>query len=453
MNARRLTSVGSVVPGGHPIDPILWILLVGAFFLGPLKLLGVSWFSYLLPDCLAGVALFVIVWERIARRNPVFARSALTLPLVFLGAYCLLELSNPEAPLVRSLLGLRSWLLYLAFYFVGLYAFRTERQIERLYSVLLALGFVTAFYGIYQWKTGPQAFADWSEDYGRYARLAWSTKGGVVFRAFSTFVAPGTFAGNMALLMMLAFGVVASDAVPRRWRAAAAVAFVAMAAGIAVSGSRGPVVHLALAGVLMLALLSGFRSRIKATARMGMLVGIVILVVVIPVGSVFGERFATILDPESLFWKWYRPMTGGIAIAFTHPMGMGLGYTAGVPSFMHDQFFRDLPTANVDSGYGAAAAELGLLGLLLFAYLAIKVGVEGLRAWRKLPPGRTKDLFVGPMLLAVTYPVVSVIAQPQATLPSSIYFWLLIGMLVRASSRFGEGHADRVFRSDMHYRE
>ena len=71
------------------------------------------------------------------------------------------------------------------------------RQIERLYALLLGLGVVTGLYGVYQWKVGPQAFASWSEYYGEYAKIAWSGRTGLVFRAFSTFVAAGTFAGNI----------------------------------------------------------------------------------------------------------------------------------------------------------------------------------------------------------------------------------------------------------------
>jgi hypothetical protein len=165
------------------------------------------------------------------------------------------------------------------------------------------------------------------------------------------------------------------------------------------------------------------------------------------VGSVASQRFATILDPEAFFWKWFQPLVRGVEIALAHPMGMGLGYTAGVPQFVADPLFRDLPTTNVDSGYGAAAAEMGLVGLLVFVYFAVEVGLRGVRAWRKLSPGPVKDLLLGPALMAGTYPVVSVIAQPQAALPSAIYFWLLIGMLIRASTR---DHADRLLRSELH---
>src|SRR5437868_1675712 len=232
----RETLVDIVAPGGHLVEPIVWLLVTIGFFEGPLKLLGASWFAYLLPDTLATLVLFIVFAERIAGGKPLFARSGVSLPIVLLGVWCLVETLNPESPLIRSLLGLRSWLLYLAFYFVGLYTFRSVRQLERLYGLLLTLGLLTAAYGVYQWRAGPESFASWSDYYGRLAKLAWSAQSGLVFRAFSPFVAPGTFGTNMALLILLAFGVIASEAVPLRWRAAAAVAAMVMGAGIVVSG-------------------------------------------------------------------------------------------------------------------------------------------------------------------------------------------------------------------------
>jgi hypothetical protein len=319
--------------------------------------------------------------------------------------------------------------------------------------VLLTLGLVTGLYGLFQWKAGPQAFGNWSEDYGRYAQLAWSTKTGVVFRAFSTFVAPGTFAGNMGLLALLAYSVLSSSSVAFRWRLTAGGAFAVMSAGIAASGSRGPVAHLLLAAVALLAIVPGVSSKVKLIIRVVVLSSVALLVVTLMVGPVVGERYSTIFDPDSFFWKWFGPLTGGLGVALRYPFGMGLGYTAGVPQFIHDRFFQDLPTTNIDSGYGAAAAELGLVGLLLFVYLAARVGFDGLRAWKALPPGRMKDLFLGPMLMAVTYPIVSVIFQPQAGLPSSIYFWLLMGMLISASTLPEGTSADSILRAEVHSRE
>ena len=68
----------------------------------------------------------------------------------------------------------------------------------------------------------------------------------------------------------------------------------------------------------------------------------------------------------------------------------------------------------------------------------------------RIPPGRLRDLLLGPALFAATYPIVSVIAQPQATLPSSIYCWLLIGMLIKAPTLERTPDADQLLRAPVY---
>jgi O-antigen ligase/polysaccharide polymerase Wzy-like membrane protein len=443
-------SGSTVLRRHHPADLLVILLLVEGFFLGPLKLLGASWFSYLSADGLALLILLVVFGERVARRKPLFAASPLSVPLLLLAAYCVLELANPDAPFLRSVLGLRSWLLYLCFYFVGLYTLRSVHQLQRLYSLLLGLGVLTAVYGVYQWRVGPQSFAGWSEYYGQYARFMWVAQSGAVFRAFSTFVTPGAFGGNMALLMLLAFSVAASTRISARVRMIAAATFAVMGVGIAASGSRGPVVHLLLAALIGLPFVPGVWRRVRVGFLGVAMAGVAVVVIGFVMGPMISERFSSIFDPGALFWKWFLPLTNGVRIAQEHPFGMGLGYTAGVPQFIADPVFAELPTTNVDSGYGSAAAELGFLGLAVFIYFALKVGMEGFRTWKRLPSSRLRDLLLGPALYAATYPIVSVIFQPQAALPSAIYFWLLIGMVMKAPTLTNAPDADKLLRSQMH---
>jgi hypothetical protein len=223
-----------------------------------------------------------------------------------------------------------------------------------------------------------------------------------------------------------------------------------MGAGIAASGSRGPVVHLLLAAAVLLVLIRGLRPRLTVAFKAIVMTGVAVVLVLFIIGPVVSERFSTIFDPQAFFWKWFGPLTYGLSVALQHPFGMGLGYTAGVPKFISNPAFQGLPSMNVDSGYGSAAAELGLLGLGLFAYFAFKVGFEGFQTWKDLRAGRLRDLLLGPALFAATYPIVSVIFQPQAALPSSIYFWLLIGMLMKAPALQRELDADQVLRSQVH---
>lgn len=445
--------VGFARRTGHHGDALVVLLLVVGFFLGPMKLMGGGWLAYLVPDTLAVLIILVVSNERTGKGIMLFSPSPLTRPLLLLAAYCVLELVNPEAPLIRSVLGLRSWLLYLGLYFVGLNMFRSLQQLQRLYSLLLALGVITALYGVHQWHAGPQSFANWSEHYARYADLAWSGELGLVFRAFSTFVAPGVFSGNMAVVMSLALSVAVSPAITLFWRLLSVAAFAIMGAGIAVSGSRAPVVHLVLMGALIPVLLPGFWSKIGTGIKTAVVVGAALVLLAQGVGPVVSERFATLLDIKASSWIWLERIVISVEWALSHPMGMGLGYTAGVPRFLDDPILRGLPTINIDSGYGSVAFELGLLGLVLFTHFAVKVGVEGVRAWRRLPSSRLKDLLLGPALWAGTYPIFSVVAQPQASLPSSIYFWLLIGMLMKASAPQRLPHANQLLRPKVYPRK
>ena len=68
--AARATFAEAIVPGGHVVDPMIWLLLIVGFLLGPLKLLGASWFAYALPDSIAALVLLLVAFERLAARKP-----------------------------------------------------------------------------------------------------------------------------------------------------------------------------------------------------------------------------------------------------------------------------------------------------------------------------------------------------------------------------------------------
>lgn len=438
---------------GHAADNVLFLLLIVGFFLGPMKMMGNPWIAYLLPDLLAVLAILLCLG------GGLFPKSPLTKPILLLGLYCILELANPNSTFLRSILGLRSWLLYLGMYFVGINIFRSVRQLQWYCSLLVILGVVTGLYGVYQWYQGPEAIADWSEHYAQQAGIQWlsHTKEGkyvLVWRALSTFVAAGSFGGNMSLVMALAFSVAISRTVSSGWRLISVAAFAVMAMGIAASGSRSAVVRLVVMGAMVPFLFPGLWSKMRLSVSTSAVLAVALVLVSSYVGPVVSERFASLLDPMPFVWQWYERIVASVKLALDNPLGLGLGYTAGVPSFLRDDpLFRDLQITNMDSGYGSVALELGLLGLLLFIYFAFKTGIEGLKAWKKLPPGRLKDLLLGPALWAGALPVFSIIEQPQASLPSDMYFWLLVGMLMKASALQGSSHANRLLRPALHARK
>ena len=54
--------------------------------------------------------------------------------VLLLTLYCLFQFLNPEAPLLRSLAGFRSWLLYMWLLFAGYEMLHSSRQIRQMYG-------------------------------------------------------------------------------------------------------------------------------------------------------------------------------------------------------------------------------------------------------------------------------------------------------------------------------
>jgi hypothetical protein len=204
-----------------------------------------------------------------------------------------------------------------------------------------------------------------------------------------------------------------------------------MWAGIFVSGSRGSLVILLL-GIGTIWLLKG-STNIRTIVPLVLSI-LVAMVSIYWIGTYVMERFFTILDLKASFWKWAEPLLRGLRTAFVSPVGVGMGYTAGVPSFVDDPMLRELPTQNIDSGLGAAAAEFGLPGLAVVLYFVVKLGVESIKSWKILPSDSMKDLLIAPASYGVVNAITSVIWPLNASLPASIYIWFLIGMLMKAST-------------------
>lgn len=414
---------------------VLIALMFGVmFFIGPVKILRGGWAPYMIPELVAGLLLLKWTVTRMQAGGGFFTGTPLSTPFVWLLGYLLLQLANPAAPMLRSLFGLRSWLIFTLMLFVGYAVYRGAAQVERLFRVLVAIGVATAVYGIYQWREGPFALEALGGGYVRYAResgyMFWSAYDvGPKFRAPSSYTSTNAYGFNMALLIVLALGPLISRATPARLRLGYALAVLLMGIAIPTSGSRAPVAYIG-GSLIVIAVLLRRYSAVLVVAPMALLAWTVGNS--LTQGSLTG-RYATLVDPDTYLWKWLVPLLG-TSVIVNEPFGRGLGYAVGVPSLLGGGSWNEFPLNTIDSGYGAVAAELGLPGLAIFTWFAFSVGRETARAWRALPPGETRDLFLGPAVYGIAFPVWTLLASPHASLPASCYFWLFIGMLLRAGT-------------------
>ncbi len=135
---------------GRPEYCFYWSLIAG-FFSGMVKITFGGYLGYLVPEVLTVITLVGTLIYIKNRGQDLIPRMPLSNPLIFLGIWCMVELFNPWSPPLRSLLGFRAWLLYLALCFAGYHLVSSIRQIERLYLLLFSLGVVTGLVGIWQW--------------------------------------------------------------------------------------------------------------------------------------------------------------------------------------------------------------------------------------------------------------------------------------------------------------
>jgi hypothetical protein len=237
----------------------------------------------------------------------------------------------------------------------------------------------------------------------------------------------------MSQVIIIAVGVAASQRVTGATRLITCGTIALMACGIAVSGSRAPLVHLVLMAALIPVVIPHLALKFKTTLKCLLIAAVAAVVVArSPIAASVAERYATLLDPEHFVELWLGRVWFGVGRALENPIGVGIGFTAGLPGFLQSDLLANLPVGSIDSGYAAAGVELGIVGLACFAYFAVSVAAACLRAWRALQPSLLKDLLLGPALWALSYPIWLIVAPPQASLPSSIFFWLLVGMLIKA---------------------
>lgn len=421
-------------------ENLIAFMLVVGFFAGSIRFLYGNWTAYAIPDGLVALVLVRWVTGRIMRGQSLIpAGMPVALPFGILVAYALLEFANPEAPALRTVFGIRSLLMYTLLLFAGYDGYEHPRQIERLSVVVIVMGVLTGVYGIWQWQQGIDSLQAYGGGYSLFVNDTYwtSPEGEKVFRAPSTFVISTMFAGNMAIIALLAIAAIVSPVSSRVWKVFCLVGIPVMGGGIAASGSRLGPAYLAMGLLIMLGMFGKFR------VMLSLMVGLpVSLWLTNEIGMMANApRFALMLDPSTFLWKWFDPFVAGVLEGLKQPLGQGLGYVVGLPHLLLEaSFVDDLASDSVvDSGYGAVGAELGLPGLLIFIWFVVRLSFSAVRGWRRLP-SPSRDLFFGPAVWAAAFLPGLFILSPYAAAPSGMYHWIFFGMLLRAP--LIEGAAD-----------
>lgn len=420
------------------IHVLLLASIAAATFQGYLKDRIPGPVPYLFSDlCFAGA---VIIWfgglaiRHESIRGP-GSVPGIVLSLILVPAIYLL---HPGTPFLIELAGLRAWSAFPIACLIALTTIRSRGQVRAYVRLIFVLCFVTALYGIWQYRVGPQNALTTALSHIRHGVSIYYTVGlggQTEFRAFSTFTFPAPFAAMMVFGILLAAGLALSPRPRRAVRVLALALIPVLFVGMTVSGTRAALVIL-LVGLLIVGRYRGL------SLRQLLLVPLLLIALhfatLLTAGHIIA-RYKTALLHEGVVWRYVvNPIIVAADALRHHPFGLGLGRTGtGVPF----QIARSMPSdffVFSDGDIGRAAVEMGVFGIVLLGVMIVGLLPHAARAIRRLRGTPSEPLALGIGALVLSTGVLILIGSPLSSAPHGTIWWFLLGALLKLEALYDD---------------
>jgi O-antigen/teichoic acid export membrane protein len=287
---------------------------------------------------------------------------------------------------------------------------------DRLVSILMAMGVVTAVVGIVQQILGHPRLAELGWEYNTNIRF---TRG--YLRSFSTFDTNFPFA--LFLMLVILIGLPCALSAPRRLRNRVfLLSLPVLLLALVVTITRGAWLGLAVG----LAYLGFTRFRILAIGLVHALV--FALVALLFLGS-YGSAFLSQSSSEERSDVWRQ----NVAEIGRHPLGVGIGASGGAATKVLEVEGDEKARAfEPDNQYFKSAFEFGIVGLWLFVLLLVSTFTATHAAARR-SPGPDGALMSGVAASILAAAVISAVASYFEIFPIDAYFWLLLSVVAACS--------------------
>jgi uncharacterized membrane protein len=391
-----------------PYRAELLLLLLAAFpwvdFLARRSLGGLSgaWDEMFLLGsfaCLAWVVFVVRRWD--LRTVP------LLLPLCVAVVAAVGSVTLRDVPQAVGIFTLRVTFQPLLFYFLGFLLPRDRRIARWAVAIFLAASLLLAIHGLYQYATDAPMPASWIDTHEKT----------IGTRAYSIIENPNGLGAFLLLGTLLAAGLALQRIATRERLVLAAVAVV-LAAGIAVTFSRGAWLGLAV-GLMALMALSRWRLLIGLGAA-----GAAVL---LALPGVFAERLAfafsnAYLAKSASAGRLYVWRIAANRIVENPWTGVGLGTFGGTSAFLFE--WSRLWT---DSFYLQLASEGGLVLLGAFLWVLLRAGKGLVAAYIDQADTYLRGVAAGVFGGFVAVAFANLTASVWETVAVGSAFWFLVG--------------------------
>jgi hypothetical protein len=389
-------------------------LVVNIFYPNPV--------AYLPKDAVIGVLYLGLMGNSQARGGTV---SKLTGLFALFAVVCVFFIAMPTpVSFMGVLVALKQRLYYIPLAFAGYHYTRGDADIATLLRVIAWSSIPVSLFGTYLFFAGPEGL---NAIGANYSWAFYSTTGAAGidhYRVPGTFNSPGQYGAFLYSVgtLLVAFLLV-TDVRPKD-RRMLLLALTCLLPALLTSGSRTPLLLFFVASGVV-AVLS------RKLSRAGIIGAVVYFVIVISIGyfgAGVGDRVSSIASQQNL--ERFRTTFFGqlfVSQLIADPVGTGLG-TATIGA----RHFSPEGTVHlVESYFGVLVREMGAVGLLSFAALAVAVGAilaRG-RPWMKQSTALPiwNAIFVQSMLTLVLLPNSTSIDA----IPMNLYFWFFVGVGIK----------------------
>jgi hypothetical protein len=364
-------------------------------------------------------------WRDVMSRLP--GGLALTLSLVL--AWLVIELFNPTTVSGLQLaIGLKVWALYLPFLAIGTALAMRPAGLVKFFRFFLLCGSVACGIGLVQsfliriigYEPAISLF------FGPAARavtqgFAYFSEAGGVYRVPGTFSFTSQYVGFLYLFLTVAMIETNADPSPRYRLLGQAGVFLALLAGL-LSGTKGALVTFPVfvVGYFFLGLL---RSRLLVAAPIVMGLG---AVAVAAIGVSVGGLFTFGVGQAERYGNTFIAQQIGDAVRYG-AFGNGIGSSTNAARYVATGLVN---LTGFESYYAKIAAELGSIGLVVFAAFFSMAAAHTVvvTARHRL---RSSVEIVGPLAVYLLFTLVSGLKGPVLDVdPANIFFWLALGLML-----------------------
>lgn len=326
--------------------------------------------------------------------------------------------------LFGMLVAIKQRLLYIPLVYVGYHFLRDDRDYFGLMRVMAMTSIPVSLFGVYLYFVGPAGLTTIGAKYSAVIGSGAGSHGLEFWRVPSTFTSPGQF-GIFLLANGAAFlGVLFGKSADKKLRTLVIVAMVILLVALMVSGSRAPLIMLAMIAALML-IMTGRLGGIGVAAAGGY---VVFAVAFSYFGGGIEDRVGSIASWEHVE-RFRDTYFGQLFLQFLQesPMGFGLGRAT-----MGARHFNQLQNVMlVESYFGIIAAETGVLGLAVFSWVTVAIVAL---LWKMRKAMALSEYHVNWLSLAL-FVLATIALLPVGTAidasPGNLYFWFFLGMIVK----------------------